>query len=166
MNAPSPSLRRLRLTALGMVVGVLALNLVVRSVLLSGAYDGVRLIPGLLDLRYAENHGVSFSLLWQHSDAGTAGLVFLQLIIIALIAVGAFRATRMSVSVGLGLVIGGALANVLDRGWNGAVFDYLYVHLGGWPLFVCNLPDIAISAGVLCLLADMAMRRRAELGSG
>ncbi|HKD48978.1 MAG TPA: signal peptidase II, partial [Rhizomicrobium sp.] len=58
------------------------------------------------------------------------------------------------IGVGLGMIIGGALVNnVIDRALHATVFDYLAVHLGAIPLFVCNAPDIAISLGVLIWLA-------------
>ena len=162
MDRPPLAPARIRLVALGAAAGSLALDYVVRAILLSGHYNGTRLIPGFADLSYAENHGISFSLLWQHSGGGAAMLVVLQLVIIGVIAVAAWRATRLLPGLGLGLVIGGALANVIDRGLNGAVFDYLYLHLGHWPLFVCNTPDIAISAGVLCIMLDTLQLRRAQ----
>lgn len=162
MTMDPASRNRLRLAAPIAAFVALVIDYGTRHLLRSGSYDGLRLIPGMLDLCYAENHGISFSLLWQRSDAGAVGLVVFQLVIIGVIAVAAWRARRMLVAVGLGLIIGGAVANVLDRGLHGAVFDYLYIHLGRWPLFVCNTPDIAISVGVLCLLADMWAARRWE----
>ena len=50
--------------------------------------------------------------------------------------------------------MGGAIGNLADRVFDGAVFDYLSFHLGRIPLFVFNFSDAAISAGVVLLAAD------------
>ena len=56
--------------------------------------------------------------------------------------------------IGLGLAIGGALGNVIDRLSHGAVFDFLQFHLGDyfWPAF--NLADSALTIGVVLLVID------------
>jgi len=53
---------------------------------------------------------------------------------------------------GFALIIGGAVGNVIDRLWHGAVVDFLYFHAGrhGWPAF--NLADSAITLGVCLML--------------
>jgi signal peptidase II len=61
---------------------------------------------------------------------------------------------------GYGLIVGGALGNLVDRSLHGSVFDYLFLHLGPVPLFVCNFPDIAISAGVLLLIAESLLTKQ------
>jgi signal peptidase II len=64
------------------------------------------------------------------------------------------------------LILGGALGNVIDRLFHGAVIDFLYFHAGryGWPAF--NVADSAISVGVALLLWDQlfAQRRREAAG--
>jgi signal peptidase II len=73
------------------------------------------------------------------------------------VAIMAWRATTLIASAAYGLILGGALGNLFDRLFNGpacAVFDFLALHLGKIPLFVCNFPDIAISAGVVLLLVE------------
>ena len=66
----------------------------------------------------------------------------------------AWRSANRLQAAGYGLVVGGALGNLADRAFSGAVFDYLFLHLGGFSLFVFNFSDAAISAGVLLLAAD------------
>lgn len=65
-------------------------------------------------------------------------------------------------SVGVGLIVGGALGNVLDRLFHGAVVDFLDFHAGGyhWPAF--NLADSAITVGVAALLLDAVLRGERE----
>jgi len=115
------------------------------------------LIPGFADFAPTFNRGVSFGLLAQNSLAGCRALIALLVVITLGVAIMAWRAATLIASAGYGLILGGALGNLFDRLLNGAacaVFDFLALHLGKIPLFVCNFPDIAISAGVVLLLAD------------
>ncbi|MBN9546006.1 MAG: signal peptidase II [Alphaproteobacteria bacterium] len=112
------------------------------------------LIPGLLDYAQVWNHGVSFGLFRQDSDMGRYFLIAVLAAIAIGVGVLAWRAANGLMAAAYGLIVGGALGNLLDRGLNGAVFDYLFLHLGRMPLFVCNFPDIAISAGVALLIGE------------
>ena len=121
------------------------------------------LIPGLADFAPTFNRGVSFGLLAQDSAAGCHMLIALLVAITLGVAIMAWRATTPIASAGYGLILGGALGNLFDRLLNGpacAVFDFLFLHLGKIPLFVCNFPDIAISAGVVLLLAEALFAKR------
>lgn len=117
-------------------------------------------IPGLLDLRHAWNHGVSFSLLSQNDDTGRYVLSAGLLMVILLVGMMAWRATERLAAAGYGLIVGGALANLADRSLYGAVFDYLSLHLGATPLFVFNAADAAISLGVMLLVAETLLPRQ------
>ena len=76
-------------------------------------------------------------------------------VISAVVAVLMWRASSRLAAMGFALILGGALGNLRDRVLNdGAVFDFLALHLGPTPLFVCNLPDIFISAGVVLVMLD------------
>jgi signal peptidase II len=138
--------------------GVVALNLVAEHLLLARALPDVVLIPGLLDFRITWNRGISFSLLWQDSETGSLVLSAGLVVIVAVLAAMAWRASDRLTACGLGLIIGGALGNLYDRSAYHAVFDFLFLHLGGTPLFVCNIADIAITAGALCLIAESLRR--------
>lgn len=114
--------------------------------------------PGLLELVLAWNRGMSFSLL---AGADSAPWV---LGTVAVVACGWFvhwlgqREVGSSWwlhTLGLGMLIGGALGNLVDRVQHGAVVDMLSVTLLGWQVpFVFNLADAAISVGVAMLLWD------------
>jgi signal peptidase II len=118
------------------------------------------LIPGLADFRPALNRGVSFSLFAQDSDSGRYVLMAVVAAISAAVAVAVWRAASRLSAVAYGLVLGGALGNLADRARFGGVFDFLSLHLGRVPLFICNLPDIAISAGVVLLFAEAFLESR------
>ncbi|MBL6939087.1 MAG: signal peptidase II [Alphaproteobacteria bacterium] len=132
------------------------LDIAVKSLFLArvAVWDGKVVIPGLLDLHYAWNHGVSFSLFWQNSSFGSVALAAVLSLIIIGMAVAAFRTNKPILATSLGLIVGGALGNVADRYQHGGVFDFLVVRLGAHPLFICNSADILISLGVLLLSWD------------
>ena len=120
------------------------------------ALNGSALIPGFLDFAIAYNRGISFGLFTQDTAFGARVLVFATIIIIAVLCIWAYKTPRYPVATSLGIIVGSALVNTANRALNGAVFDFLFVHLGSIPLFVCNAPDIAISIGVMVLvLADV-----------
>jgi signal peptidase II len=139
--------------AAGLVSAVLLLNFALARWLAS-VQGPLVLIPGLLDFVQTWNRGVSFSLFWQDGDKGRYVLIAVLASVVLLVAVLAWRSANRLQAAGYGLVIGGALGNLIDRGLNGAVFDYLFLHLGHAPLVVFNFPDVAISGGVLLLAAD------------
>lgn len=100
------------------------------------------------------NHGVSFGMFNNGSGASTWAFVGLALAIVAALAVWVARAERMLPAVALGLVIGGAIGNVVDRVRLGAVFDFLDFHALGWHWPAFNVADSAITIGVALLLLD------------
>ena len=66
----------------------------------------------------------------------------------------------------LGLVLGGALGNIIDRVRLGFVIDYADLHFGEWrPFLIFNLADAAITIGVLILLARALLLREKDANS-
>lgn len=112
------------------------------------------LVPGFLDYIQTWNRGVSFSLFSQSGDRGRQTLIAILTSVVVLVSVLAWRSATRLQAAGYGLVIGGALGNLADRILSGAVFDYLFLHLGLTSLFVFNFSDAAISVGALLLVAD------------
>lgn len=154
---------KLRAVAISLALLSLAANIVFQHVLMQARMAPAVLIPGLADFRPAWNNGVSFSLLAQDTVAGRYLLIALLSVVTIGVLVVMWRATSGLASVGLGLVAGGAMGNLLDRiRYEGAVFDFLALHLGRMPLFVCNLPDIFISAGVVLLFLDSLIDKPAR----
>ncbi len=113
----------------------------------------VRLTP-FLDLVLVWNRGVSYG--WFASHSTETRLILIGLSLFAALALWAWACStrRPLVAVALGLVIGGALGNGLDRVVHGAVADYLLFHLGSWSWYVFNIADSAIVVGVALLLYD------------
>lgn len=123
----------------------------------------VELIPGVLDLRYTTNPGGAFGLF-----GGIPWLfVSISLGVIAVIVFASRRVPAMTAAVGLGLVLGGALGNMIDRairgpGFSGEVVDFVDLHI--WPVF--NLADSAIVIGAAILLITGLRAERRSGGPG
>ena len=151
--------------ALGLSLAALALALDQASKLYvtrgfaSGALEGGPLMP-FLDLALRANKGISFSLLRQDGALGVGLLTAFALAVVAYLIVWLWRARSYATSAGLGLIIGGALGNAGDRVAYGAVVDFLDLHVWGRHLFVFNVADAAISAGVALLIGEGLLGER------
>ena len=119
----------------------------------AGTLHGGSLAP-FVDLALRYNRGVSFSLLRQDGTVGAALLTAFSLVVVAALCVWLWRVKSALTGAGLGLIIGGALGNAIDRASDGAVVDFLDLHALGRHFFVFNLADAAISAGVALLILE------------
>ena len=106
------------------------------------------------------NEGVSFGLLQAQHDVVRWGLVVFSLAVAALLAGWARNTARILPALGLGLVIGGALGNAIDRGRFGAVVDFIDVQRLGFFPWIFNVADSGITIGVILLLLDSLRRER------
>ncbi len=110
------------------------------------------------DLVMAWNKGVSYGLMTTHVQPL---LIAISLLISAVLWLWACRSTRPLTVAALGLVIGGALGNALDRAVHGAVADFFLFHWQQWNWYVFNPADVAIFAGVALLLYESLSERKA-----
>lgn len=122
------------------------------------ARRGVVKVMPFFDLVLALNIGISFG--WLQNDGQAAQLALMAVKVVAVIALAIWMArsqTRLA-TVALGLIIGGAIGNGIDRLAYGAVVDFALFHIeiGGntYNWYVFNLADVAIVAGVAALLYD------------
>lgn len=117
--------------------------------------EGIEVLP-VFNLVLTHNRGASFGLL---SGLPWRALVVFGLMVVALLSVWLWQTQVKLVGAALGLVIGGALGNVLNRARHGAVPDFLDFHIGAyhWPAF--NLADAAIVCGFGLLLVRKTERR-------
>ncbi|MGN6277100.1 MAG: signal peptidase II [Sphingomonas sp.] len=124
-------------------------------------YNGavLKILP-IFNLRFVANIGVSLGLLQANSDTSRWLLVALTAAIAIGVTVWMLREKYRGDVVALGLVLGGALGNILDRMRLGYVVDYADLHFGAWrPFLVFNLGDAAITIGVLILLGRALLMR-------
>jgi signal peptidase II len=141
---------------LGLAAGALAIILdqLSKPLMRDWLGGGDLYVAPFFNLVSAWNKGVGFSLMTMQGASGPYILSGLALVISAGLLVWLLRSRRALPVIGLGLAIGGALGNVIDRLAYGAVFDFLQFHLGDyyWPAF--NLADSALTIGVALLLID------------
>jgi signal peptidase II len=122
-----------------------------------GRRGAVQIAP-FLDLVLAWNPGISFG--WFQNDSPTAqiALMLIKALAVLILAVWMARSRNLMATVALGLIIGGAIGNAIDRFAYGAVVDFALFHLQigektfNWYVF--NFADVAIVAGVAALLYD------------
>lgn len=121
---------------------------------------GLITITSFFDLRWVENYGVSMGFLIAGSNRERWILVAVTGLIAAGIVAWLWREKGRADVVALGLVLGGALGNILDRSRLGYVADFLDPHIGGWhPFLVFNVADAAITIGVLILVVRALLAR-------
>jgi signal peptidase II len=130
----------------GVAAAVLVLDQLTKHFVRSGIGPGGthRFLPGV-KLVHVRNTGVAFSLF---SGGGPLVLVFTFVALAVLVGYFALRPTRRWLWLPTGLLIGGAIGNLIDRIAHGAVTDFIKLPL--WPAF--NVADMAITFGVLSLL--------------
>jgi signal peptidase II len=138
--------------------GVVALDQLTKAWAISALADGpIAIIDTTVQFRLARNTGAAFSLF--ASGGPIVGIIAIGVVILIFVALG--DASRRLEAVALGLVLGGAVGNLLDRAFrgddflSGAVVDFVYTSF--FPTF--NVADTAITFGVALLLLS-AFRRR------
>lgn len=100
------------------------------------------------------NRGVSYGLFQQDSDVGRWLLVGVTVAATIALAFWMARTTSRLAAVGLGLVVGGAVGNGVDRVAYGAVVDFVHFHVADFSWYVFNVADAAIVAGAALILIE------------
>ena len=156
--------RSRRLLYLGLAAALVALILDQASKLaILSLFDGQQgrftsVLP-VLNLYLTYNHGITFGLF--NNNAAANALIFsgVALVIVVVLVVALTRVTAWHNAVALGMIIGGALGNLIDRLRLDAVVDFLDFHLGDAHFYVFNIGDSAICIGVGVLLLDSLLIR-------
>ena len=126
-----------------------------------------RTFTSFFDLRFVPNVGISLGLLPADGHLTRWALVLLTGAIAVGVAVWMWRERNRADQMALGLVLGGALGNILDRVRFGYVVDFADLHFGEWrPFLVFNVADAAITIGVLILLVRAFLTRDAKPDKG
>lgn len=169
---PSFNIPRLAWAAYGLALTVIVLDQLTKLWFLSatgepqllGLASAPVIVPGVLKFSFVQNQGVSFGLF-----GGGEARWFLSVFSI-LVAVGltwwATRADRRLLAAAIGLVIGGAVGNVIDRVRFGYVVDFLDFSSTGLFPWVFNVADSAITVGIILLILDSILSERKQAAVG
>ena len=141
--------RRYRLMAI-IALAVVVLDQLVKVIVRANITPGevIEVAPGV-DLVHTTNTGIAFSL-FSGSTGVIAVLTLVAIAVIALVLV-AYAGEHPLVPVGGGLLLGGAIGNLIDRVSRGGATDYIAI--GGWPPF--NVADIGVTTGAILLVVAL-----------
>jgi signal peptidase II len=125
----------------------------------AGCANRMMPVTSFFDLVLTCNRGVSFGMF---NSPGVNSLIFTvaAAIITVVLTLWLARVRTGFLAIAIGLIIGGAIGNVIDRLRFGAVIDFLYFHAGSWYWPAFNLADSAICLGVAAMLLDGLLLRR------
>jgi signal peptidase II len=127
--------------------------------------QSIPIVPGYFDLTFVLNPGAAFSLLATLPER-IRNPFFILISVAAAVLIIVYHTRHLRghrlATVSLGLILGGAVGNLIDRIRYGVVVDFLdaHVHQYHWPVF--NVADSAISVGVTLLLIEMFLEWRRE----
>ena len=152
MSKPKSGLSFLWLSAVAFILDLLTKYIVTQHFEL---YESVNILP-IFNLTYARNTGAAFSFLANHDGWQKYFFIVLAMVISAVLV---YFLKKNSTSQKLqnsayALIIGGALANMVDRAYNGFVVDFLDFYWQNWHYPTFNVADIAICIGAGLLALD------------
>ena len=156
-QAPGPIVTAIELAIIvSVIVADQLTKLAVRRTL--PLHESRSIIPRLLDFTHVQNTGAAFGLL-NAADFPYKSVVMIVIAAVALIAISVYarqlgRHERLS-RIGLALILGGALGNLIDRAISGYVVDFVDVYWGEAHFWAFNLADASISIGAVLVLLDM-----------
>ena len=157
---PAPHWRRWLLLSLGIVI----VDQITKHIVLARFRTGERLpvIDGFFDLILAFNPGAAFSFLSSASGWQRYFFVTLALGVSAVLVLFLRRPGNAGLQLGLALILGGAIGNVIDRILIGEVVDFLLLYHGTWSWPAFNVADSAITTGAGLLILDSFRARHAD----
>lgn len=152
---------------LGLGLGLAAIVTLLDQVTKAGVLHGlgmqlgqsIPLLP-VFSLTLVHNYGISLGMFQSHSNWGRYGLVLITVAIVIWLLRMLNTARSRAMSIALGLIIGGAVGNIIDRLRFGYVVDFLHAHAFGWSFYIFNVADAAISIGVFIWLLDTLRESR------
>ena len=164
--SPGP-VTRIGGSGLGLAVGILIADQLSKAAFLKlGLLEGMsRPLFGPFNLTMVWNKGISFGLLTAHHDMARWALTLFAVAVAVFLGSMLRKADRWLFAVGLGLVMGGAIGNAIDRIRFGAVVDFFDATALIFP-WIFNLADSAISIGVAFLLLDSIVQKPSQPTEG
>jgi signal peptidase II len=160
-RGPSPSRWLLFAT---LAIGVLVVDQLTKAWIVANLDqgEGFQVLGDWLRIIHWRNSGILFGMLPQ--SAGAFAIV--SLVVVGLIVAYHARAGRgIVVTIALGLLLGGALGNLVDRLRYGSVVDFVDMGIGTWRFYTYNVADAAISTAIVLLIALAAFPRIGEWGA-
>ena len=112
------------------------------------------------------NPGISYGLFPASSWFGTAVLVAVELVAVAGLIWWLWGSTSRALTAGFGLIIGGALGNLIDRLLYGKVADFFHFYGFGYDWYVFNIADLAITLGAVAIVYDVLKPEHPETPGG
>jgi signal peptidase II len=146
-------MKTIHLYGLALAVLVVITDQLSKLAILHNVHDSVALLP-IFNLTLVWNHGVSFGMFNHGGMIPPVLFMAISLIIACGFGVWMFKTDSRLVVPALGLVIGGAIGNVIDRAHLGAVVDFLDFHIGDWHYPAFNVADSAVVIGIALVLVD------------
>jgi signal peptidase II len=126
-------------------------------------YGSKTIIPNLIDLVHVHNAGVAFGLL-NSAEHPQRSLLTTGLALVALVGIAYYarhiRPEERLARLGLSLILGGAVGNLIDRVRQGYVIDFVDVYWGDWHFWAFNVADAAISVGAALVFVDVLFFNR------
>lgn len=166
-EAPGEEVRRRLGLSLWLCGSVIAADQITKGLIRAtlAPFESRTVIPNFLDFIHVENRGVAFGIL---NDANmhqgvkavlTTALAALALLGIAFYARHVHHHEKLA-RLGLSLILGGAVGNLLDRLRVGYVLDYVDVYWGGWHFWAFNVADASITIGAILVFLDLLLVTR------
>lgn len=139
--------------ALLFLISAVSVDQFTKTVMIDIVMQPPRVIPitSFFNLVLSYNEGVSFGLFADFFRSRPGVLIALLSVIATVVVAWAAVAKKRTEAVGLGLIAGGAIGNIIDRLQRGAVTDFIDLHLTGWHWPAFNFADVAIVGGTALL---------------
>ena len=143
-------------------LGLIAIDQITKAIVRGAVplFETRPLISGLVDLVHVRNEGVAFGLLnnldLRYKWALTTALAMAALLGIAYYA-NHVRREEWLARLGLSMILGGAIGNLIDRALHGYVLDFVDVYWGTWHFWAFNVADASISVGAILVFADLLL---------
>ena len=136
-----------------LIISIIALDLYTKFVV--SGHNNTIIVSSFIKLHTINNYGIAFSLFDGLQDGGRLLLGFVILIVLIFVAYELYKNLRSSINylLGLSLVLGGGVANFIDRFDNGSVTDFIILHYENiyFPA-VFNIADLSISIGAILII--------------
>jgi len=150
-------------TALLLAIAACMIDQLTKQLVLFHLADGTKLtVTPFMDFVLIWNTGVSYGFFGGNGNAGRLAIIALSLIICVVLLVMMVRTNSRYYGVGLALILGGAVGNILDRMIYGGVIDFISLHAAGYYWYVFNIADVWITLGVVSVIVDGFLPDRNE----